>query len=89
MSRIAAVTASIVRFRNSRINRFRDYCYMDIREAKIVPDLRVFTALNISREHGRKRLKELEKQGIIDPLRTPTGRTLLSFEEAERLSAAI
>jgi ribosomal protein S25 len=62
---------------------------LDIREAKIVPDLRLFTALNVSREHGRKRLRELEEQGVVDPLRTPTGRTLLSFEEAERLSAAL
>jgi hypothetical protein len=62
---------------------------VNIREAKIVPDLRVFTARNVSLEHGRKRLRELQEQGLVDPLRTPTGRTLLSFEDAERLSAAL
>lgn len=62
---------------------------MDIREAKIVPDLRVYAIRNVSKEHGRKRLTELSAQGAVQPLRTPTGRTLLSFEEAERLAAAL
>jgi hypothetical protein len=62
---------------------------LSIRQAKIVPDLRVYSTENVSREHGRKRLKELQEQGLVKPLRTPTGRTLLSFEDAERLAAAL
>jgi hypothetical protein len=60
-----------------------------IRDAKIVSDLRIYGALNVSKEHGRKRLGELQARGEIEPLRTPTGRTLLSFKDAERLSAAL
>lgn len=62
---------------------------MNIRQAKIVPDLRLFSALNVSREHGRKRLGELEEKGVVSPLRTPTGRTLLSFEDAEKLAKVL
>lgn len=62
---------------------------MNIRAAKIVPDLRVFEARRVSREHGRKRLRELAEAGVIAPERTPTGRCLLSFEDAERLAKAL
>jgi hypothetical protein len=62
---------------------------LDIRTAKIVPDLRVYAVRNVSKEHGRRRLAELQEKAIVQPLRTPTGRTLLSFEEAERLAAAL
>ncbi len=62
---------------------------MSIRQEKMICDLRVFSVKNVSRDHGRKRLKELQEQGLVQPLRTPTGRTLLSFEEAERLAAAL
>lgn len=62
---------------------------MTIRDAKIVPDLRVFEALNVSREHGRKCRDKLAEQGVIDPRRTPTGRCLLSFADAERLANAL
>lgn len=59
---------------------------MNIKNAKIVPDLRIFQTANVSKEHGRKRMQELEKRGVISPLRTPTGRYLLSLEDAERLA---
>jgi hypothetical protein len=62
---------------------------MSLRQEKLITDLRVFSVKNVSRDHGRKRLKELQEQRLIDPLRTPTGRTLLSFDEAERLAAAL
>jgi hypothetical protein len=62
---------------------------MEIREAKIVPDLRVYAVHNVSKEHGRRRLMALQAEGVIQPLKTPTGRTLLSFEEAERLASAL
>lgn len=62
---------------------------MNIREAKLIHDLRVFVVANVSREHGRKRLSDLERAGKIKPLRTPTGRTLLSFDEAEVLSNSL
>jgi hypothetical protein len=62
---------------------------VEIREAKIVADLRVYAARHVSKDHGRRRLAELEAQNVIQPLRTPTGRTLLSFADAERLAAAL
>ncbi len=63
--------------------------FMNIRNVKIVPDLRVFEAASVSREHGRKRLHALASRGVIEPKRTPTGRCLLSFEDAERLANAL
>ena len=62
---------------------------MNIRQMKIVPDLRVFEALSVSRELGRKRILELVAKRAIDPKRTPTGRCLLSFEDVERLAAEL
>ena len=62
---------------------------MNIRNAKIVPDLRVFGAANVSKEHGRKRMKALQDEGRIDPLLTPTGRYLLSFTDTETLVDAL
>ncbi len=56
---------------------------MNIRIIPIVSDLRIIEAAHVSRERGRSRIKEMERQGLIKPLRTPTGRTLLSFEDAE------
>ena len=58
----------------------------NIRAMKIVPDLRVVEAVRVSRDRGRRRIKDLTDQGLIEPLRTPTGRCLLSFEEAETLA---
>lgn len=62
---------------------------MEIRTAKIVPDLRVFQAQGVSKEFGRKVMLELADKGEIQPHRTPTGRCLLSFEDAERLAASL
>ena len=59
---------------------------MVIRDAKIVPDLRLFQAQGVSKEWGRKVMAELVEKGEISPLKTPTGRWLLSFEDAERLA---
>ena len=61
----------------------------NIRTLKIVPDLRVFEAVRVSRDLGRRRIKDLTEIGLIDPLKTPTGRCLLSFEEAETLANAL
>ena len=58
---------------------------LNIRNVPMVPDLRVFEVANVSRELGRKRIKELAALGVIEPKRTPTGRCLLSFEDTERL----
>ena len=62
---------------------------MDIREAKIVSDLRIFEAASVSREHGRGRLRDLVAEKKISPKRTPTGRCLLSFRDAEILVDAL
>ena len=61
---------------------------MDIRTVKIVPDLRIFEAVSVSREKGRQTIRNLVEAGAINPKRTPTGRCLLSFEDAERLADA-
>lgn len=62
---------------------------MDIRNAKIVPDVRVFEAANVSRDHGRERLRDLVAERKISPRRTPTGRCFLSFGDAEILANAL
>ncbi len=62
---------------------------MDIKSEKIIPDLRVYEAARVSRERGRVCLKSLETKGAIAPLHTPTGRCLLSIEEAELLADAL
>ena len=62
---------------------------MDIREAKIIADIRVFETANVSRDHGRERLRDLVAEKKISPIRTPTGRCLMSFSEAEILANAL
>ena len=79
---------SIIR-NNSYFNQFGEYVeveLVEIRDAKIVPDLRLFQAQGISKEWGRKVMAELVEKGEISPLMTPTGRCLLSFTDAERLA---
>ena len=58
---------------------------MDIEMEKIIPDLRVFEVVNVSKEVGRERIRDLTSLGKISPKRTPTGRCLLSFEDVKRL----
>lgn len=62
---------------------------MTIRNVPLVPAGKLFDAINVSREHGRKRMRELQAEGVINPLVTPTKRPLLSFADAERLVAAL
>ena len=62
---------------------------MTIREKKIVPDTRVFSLTDVSKERGRKRMDELESAGEITVYRTPTGRRWLSVDDAERLADAL
>jgi hypothetical protein len=62
---------------------------MDIRKAPIIEDVRVYAFRNISKPTGRKRLERLQAEGVVNPTITPTGRKLLSFEDAERLAAAL
>ncbi len=62
---------------------------MGIRKQAVIPDLRVYEANGVCREHGRKRRDALAKEGVIKPKRTPTGRCLLSIDDAERLEAAL
>lgn len=59
---------------------------MDIGKKEIVPDLRVYEAASVCKDHGRTRMKELESRGAIKPLRTPTGRCLLTVEDAVLLA---
>ncbi len=59
---------------------------MDITTKKIISDLRIYEAASVSKDHGRACLKSLEVRGVIKPKRTPTGRCLLSVEDAEILA---
>ena len=59
---------------------------MEIKEAAIVQDLRVFQARGVSKEFGKKVLKRLSDEGEIAPHRTRSGRNLLTFGDAERLA---
>ena len=56
---------------------------MDISDVKIVQDTNLFGAYGVSVKWGRKVVKDLESEGLVSPLRTPTGRRILSFREAE------
>jgi len=62
---------------------------MRLREAPIVPDTRVFALNDVSKEAGRKRMRELEASKAIKVLRTPTGRRWLTVADAERLAKAL
>ena len=62
---------------------------MNIQDAKIVPDTRIYPVRSVSKEAGRKILEDLEARGVIEPHRTATGRRLLSFVDAERLANAL
>jgi hypothetical protein len=62
---------------------------MGIRDVPLVNDLRIYQFKNVSKEHGRKRLTELESKGLIRPTATPTGRKLLSIRDAEALAEAL
>ena len=79
----------MILYRNSFFNCFdgnEENQQMQIRNAKIVPDLRVFQAQGVSKEFGRKVMKELAARGEIRPHTTQTGRSLLNFDDAERLA---
>ncbi len=58
----------------------------DLMTQPVICDLRVYEVKKVHRDTGRKRLEQLEANGIINPMRTPTGRTLLSIDDAERLA---
>ncbi|MCH7923106.1 MAG: hypothetical protein IH975_08755 [Nitrospinae bacterium] len=62
---------------------------MEIIDAKIVPDTRIYPLLNVSKESGRKVMDELRSRGVIDPRITGTHRRLLSFREAQILADAL
>ena len=62
---------------------------MDLREAKIVHDRRIYEEVGVSRDHGKEKLHYLEAKSLISPKRTPTGRCFLSFVEAEILANAL
>ncbi len=62
---------------------------MDISDVKIVPDTNLFGAVGVSVKWGRKIVKDLESEGLVSPLRTPTGRRILSFREAETVMNSV
>lgn len=62
---------------------------MNIRDSKIVPDTRIYSLQNVSKEAGRKVMEDLRSRGVIDPMITGTHRRLLSFVEAQKLADAL
>jgi hypothetical protein len=62
---------------------------MEIGNSKVVPDIQVYRTCGISTDYGRKVLDELERRGEIEPKRTSTGRSFLSFEDTERLAQSL
>ena len=62
---------------------------VNIRDAKIVPDTRIYPLRNVSKMAGRKVLEDLRERGVIDPLETSTRRQFLSFRDAEILVDAL
>ena len=62
---------------------------MNIRDAKIVPDTRIYPFFSVSKEAGRKIMAALEARGVVTPYHTATGRRLLSLEDTERLADAL
>ena len=62
---------------------------MNIRDAKIVPDTRIYPLRNVSKIAGRKVLEDLRERGVINPLETSTRRQFLSFRDAEILVDAL
>ncbi len=59
---------------------------MDLATAKMIPKSRLLAtlaAIVVSKEHGTRTIEKLESDRKISPLHTPTGRELLSFEDAQ------
>jgi hypothetical protein len=76
----------------SRYFGFNDNTRYDVnlrKDVPLIPDLRIYTMRNVSREHGRKVLKELEADGKVRPEHTATGRRLLTIHDAEVLADAL
>ena len=62
---------------------------MNIREAKIIPIIRIFDLAEVSRDHGRDRVRDLVDENKISLKRTPTGREFVSFGDAEIIADAL
>ena len=62
---------------------------MNLKDAPLIADTRLFAYRNVSIETGRKRARELEAQGEISIVRTGTRRRWLTVEDAERLADAL
>lgn len=54
---------------------------MDLSEAKIIADTKLWPVIGVSRDKGRRDLEKLEQLGDVSPRRTPTGRAELSFKD--------
>jgi len=63
---------------------------MDLSTAKLIPRSRLLATLagfGISKEYGAKTIERLTAEKRIAPLHTPTGRELLSFQDAQAVMA--
>ena len=58
---------------------------MSLIDEPIVSDREIYALKRVSPDTGRKRARQLEAQGSIRLTRTPTGRTRLTYPDAERL----
>ena len=59
---------------------------MRLAEEKLIPDSRVWPFLNVSRDKGRRDLRDLEGRGLVTPKRSPTGRIEVSFNDLVTLA---
>ena len=52
-------------------------------DEKLIPKSRIAPVARTSREFMDRVIRELREEGLINPLRTATGRDLLSFSECQ------
>ena len=56
---------------------------MNLADVKIIPSSRLWPPLGVGHPFGQSLISRLESKQLINPERTPTGRTILSFNECQ------
>ena len=62
---------------------------MTLENMAVVQDIRLYREASVSKETGKNKCAELEKEGLISPTRTPSGRVWLTPGDAEALYTAL
>lgn len=58
---------------------------MSFDELPVIPDGNLYRAAMVSRDCGEREMQRLAAAGAIQPVRTPTGRTLLTPADGRRV----